>query len=60
MYRTEYEMSVMVQARQAEVIRDCQRTTVRAMPKSGPIGNRVRRAIGNRFVVIGTALIGPL
>ncbi len=60
MYRTEYEMSELVHARQAEVIRDCQRTKVRPMLKSRPASSRVRRAIGHRFVVIGTALAGPL
>ncbi len=60
MYRTEYEMSEMVHARQTEVMRSCQRTRVRPMPKSRPVGNRIRRAIGHRFVVIGIALVGPL
>lgn len=60
MHRNEFEMSEMVHARQADVARSTARTTVRSAPAKPPIGTRVRRAIGHRFVVIGTALVGPL
>lgn len=60
MYRNEFELNEMIAARQAEVARSCQRTTVRSPHHPRPKNSRVRRAIGHRFVAIGTALVGPL
>lgn len=62
MFRTEYEMSEMVHARQIEVMRGCRRNAARRelRPDAVSARVRVRRAIGHRFVTIGTALVGPL
>lgn len=60
MHRNDLELSEMIAARQAEVARICQRTTVRPPHRPRPANTRLRRAIGHRFVALGTALIGPL
>lgn len=60
MYRNEFELNEMVRERQAEVSRSCQRSMIRRSTQPRPARNRVRRAIGHRFVAIGTALVGPL
>lgn len=60
MYRNEFEMSEMVSARQADVIRSCQQTAIRSALRPRPVPSRIRRALGHRFVSIGTSLIGPL
>ena len=60
MQRNEFELSEMVQARRAEIVRGHRHLTARpaSAPGPGPVGRRVRRAIGTRFVAIGTALVG--
>ena len=60
MFRTEFELNEMIRERQAEVSRSCQRHATRLATRPQPPRNRVRRAIGQRFVAIGTALVGPL
>ena len=61
MQRNEFELSEMVQARRAEIARGSRRQAARPAPVPpglGPVGRRFRRAIGTRFVAIGTALVG--
>ena len=60
MHRNDLEMSEMVTARQADVARSRQRTTVRPPMRPRQASSRFRRAVGHRFVAIGTALVGPL
>ncbi len=60
MYRNEFEMSEMVSARQADVIRSCQQRAIRLSLRPRPAPSRVRRAIGQRIVSFGMALVGPL
>jgi hypothetical protein len=58
MQRHEFEMSQIVRAHQADLVQSTRRLRVRAAPGRRPVSQRVRRAIGTRFVAIGTALVG--
>lgn len=58
MQRNEFELSQLVQAHHADLARSTQRLRVRAAPRRRPVSHRVRRAVGTRFVAIGTALVG--
>ena len=60
MYRNEFELNEMIRERQAEVSRSAQRGLLRSATQPRPPRNRIRRAIGQRVVAIGTALVGPL
>lgn len=58
MHRNEFELAEMVHARRSDVYANARRTTIRTAPLQHPVARRVRRAIGQRFVVIGTVLAG--
>lgn len=60
MHRNEFELSELVQARRDDIHRGTRRPAVPPVAGHRPINVRVRRAIGLRFVAIGTALVGPL